>query len=177
MITVKEWMELVDYKITEGGNYNLFSADAYALSSWNGDQDGYSLEIIFDTKTQVVYSVEACDYKHQRAYRLLHPDYKNEDASTEAWDNVKWCDLEVDDDFIQKALAIRAGEDYDTRIVVPLDLPSDLILQAAMAAHEQDITLNDYINQALVLMIDRIKSGEITDYRYNAQEFIRSQYC
>jgi hypothetical protein len=175
MITIKEWMELVDYKITEGGNYNLFSADAYALSSWNGDQDGYSLEIIFDTTTQIVYCVEACDYKHQRAYRLLHPDYKDEDPAAEAWDNINWCDLESDDDFIQKALAIRAGEDYDTRVEISVNLPDDVILQAAMAAHKLDITLNDYINRALADMVDQIKTGQYTPA--DAQDFLASQDC
>jgi len=75
----------------------------------------------------------------------------------EAWDDVDYVDLEVDDDFIQKALAIRAGEDYDTRISVPLDLPDDLLLTAAMEAHRQGITLNDYINNALAAMVEEFK--------------------
>jgi hypothetical protein len=149
MLTLKEWMELVDYRITEGGDYNLFSDNAYALSSWNGDQDGYSMEIIFDTKTQVVYSVEACDYKHQRAYRLFHPDYKNVDQIKEAWDTVEWCDLEVDDDFIQKALAIVAGEDYDTRVSIPIDLPDHELMAIFKMAHEADMTFNDYVKKIL----------------------------
>jgi len=149
MLTLKEWMELVDYRITEGGDYNLFSDNAYALTSWNGDHDGYSLEIIFDTKTQVVYCVEACDYKHQRAYRLFHEDYKNVDQIKEAWDTVEWCDLEVDDDFIQKALAIVAGEDYDTRVTIPIDLPDHELMAIFKMAHEADMTFNDFVEKIL----------------------------
>ena len=72
MITLKEWMELVDYRITEGSEYcwQCYGPDAYSLDSWNGDQNGYSFCIIFDNKTQVVYEVQAHDYVHNRAYRL-----------------------------------------------------------------------------------------------------------
>jgi hypothetical protein len=149
MLTLKEWMELVDYRITEGGNYNLFSDHAYALTSWNGEHDGYSLEIIFDQKTQVVYCVEVCDYKHQRAYRLFHPDYKMVDQTIEAWDDVSWCDLESDDDFIQKSLAIVAGKDYDTRVSIPIDLPENELMVLFKMAHEADMTFNHYVEKVL----------------------------
>jgi predicted component of type VI protein secretion system len=35
-----------------------------------------------------------------------------------------------------------------------LDLPDDLLLHAALEAHRQNITLNEYINNALREMID-----------------------
>jgi hypothetical protein len=149
MLTLKQWMELVDYRITEGGDYNLFSDNTYALSSWNGEQDGYSMEIIFDTKTQVVYCVEACDYKNQRAYRLIHEDYKKVDQIDDAWDDVNWCDLESDDDFLEKASAIVAGEDYDTRVSIPIDLPEDELMVIFKMAHEADMTFNDYVEKIL----------------------------
>jgi hypothetical protein len=149
MITLKEWMEVVDYRITEGGDYNLFSPNAYALTSWNGDQNGYSLEIIFDQRTQEVFCVEAHDYKHQRAYRLFNPDYADVDTNDEAWDDVKWTTLEADDDWIQKALAITAGEDYDTRVSVPLDLDDDLVFSMMKMAHERDITFNELVEDVL----------------------------
>jgi hypothetical protein len=155
MITLKEWMEIVDYRITEGGDYNLYSSDAYAVSSWNGEHDGYSMEIIFDTKTQVVYCVEACDYKNERAYRLINADYKDVDENKEAWEFVEWIDLEVDDDFIQKCLAIKAGEEYDTRISVPLELDDDVMFDLMKLAHERDITLNELVTIALEEAIDQ----------------------
>lgn len=155
MITLKEWMELVDYRITEGSDYNLYSHNAYALSSWNGEQDGYSMEVVFDTKTQVVYCVEACDYTNNRAYRLINSDYKDVDESTKAWDDTEWIELEVDDDFIQKCLAIKAGEDYDTRISVPLDLDDDMMFDLMKLAHERDITLNELVTIALEESIDQ----------------------
>jgi hypothetical protein len=148
MITLKEWMEVANYRITEGGDYYAYGG-AYALTSWNGDQDGYSIEIIFSPRTQEVYEVQACDYKHQRAYRLVHGDYRDEKLVEEAWDNVNWVDLESDDDWIQKTLSIVAGEDYDTRVSIPIDLPDQELMALFKAAHEADMTFNDFVEQVL----------------------------
>ena len=70
MITLKEFMEVVDYRITEGSNYmwDCYGPNSYSLDSWNGEQEGHSFTIIFDTKTQVVYEVQSHDYRTQRAF-------------------------------------------------------------------------------------------------------------
>jgi hypothetical protein len=148
MITLKEWMEVANYRITEGGDYFAYGG-AYALTSWNGDQDGYSIEIIFSPRTQEVYEVQACDYKHNRAYRLVHGDYRDEKLVEEAWDDVNWVDLESDDDWIQKALAIVAGEDYDTRVTIPIDLPEAELMVLFKQAHAADMTFNDFVEKIL----------------------------
>ena len=148
MITLKEWMEVANYRITEGGDYFAYGG-AYALTSWSGDQDGYSIEIIFSPRTQEVYEVQACDYKHNRAYRLVHGDYRDEKLVEEAWDNTNWIDLESDDDWIQKALSIVAGEDYDTRVTIPIDLPDQELMALFKAAHDADMTFNDFVEQVL----------------------------
>ena len=158
MISLKEWMELVDYKITEGNDYYAFSPDAYSLNSWSGTQDGYSFDIVFDTKTQVVYQVEACDYRLNRAYRLVHPMYKDQvQADEQAWDDTNWIDLEVDDDFIQKALAIKDGEDYDNRVQIELDIPEEDLLLYMKEAHKRDMTFNEFIEEALKAAIEEFE--------------------
>lgn len=160
MITLKEWMELVEHRITEGSEYcwSCYGSNAHTLDSWNGDHDGYSMSITFDTKDQTVYETTVCDYSRQRAYRLINPEFKsaneNEAKSKdvdfkEAWDNVNYVDLDVDDDFIQKALAIRAGEDYDTRVDVPLVLEDDQLFELMKLAHEKDVTLNTLVEEML----------------------------
>lgn len=168
MISMREWMELVDYKITEGSDYGwqCYGPNAYTLDSWNGvhGTGGYSFSIVFSTKSQKVYEVSMCDYTNNRAYRMINPKnvekHRKEAESksvlaNQAWDDVNYVDLEVADDFFQKALAIRAGESYDTSIMVEIDLPNDLILEAAMAAHKQNITLNEYINRALAALAEK----------------------
>jgi len=169
MITLKQWMETVNYRVTEGSAYGWksFGPDAYMLDSWNGDQDGHSFTIIFDTKTQVVYEVQAHDYVHNRAYRVINPDYakankkeaKRRNVSRkEAWDDVDYVDLETDEDWLAKAQAIFAGEEYDTRVSVPLDIEDDLVFEMMKQAHEHDITLNQYVELILKKVIDKEES-------------------
>ena len=164
MITMKEWMELIGYRITEGSDYcwQCYGSNAHCLDSWNGEQDGHSFTVIFDTKDQTVYEVQAHDYVHNRAYRMINPDfqkkYKKEAKHRDidknnAWDDVNYIDLEVDDDFIQKCLAIQAGEDYDTKVSVPLELEDDKMFELMRMAHEQDITLNQLVENILRNMI------------------------
>lgn len=172
MITMKEWMELVDYKITEGGDYgwSCYGPNSYTLDSWNGvhGSGGYSFSIVFSTKSQKVYEVIACDYTNDRAYRMINPKnlekHRQEADSrsvsaTQAWDDVNYVDLEVVDDFIQKALAIRAGEMYDTRIQIPLDLNQDEMYTLMKLAHEKDITVNQLTEEILQNIISAYKAN------------------
>jgi hypothetical protein len=160
MITMKEWMELVDYRITEGSDYmwKCYGDNVYQLDSWNGEQDGHSFTITFDTRDQTVYEVQAHDYLHQRAYRMINEDFRKKNKKEakrrdvnkdEAWDDVNYIDLEVDDDFIQKCLSIRESEDYDTRVEVPLTLPDDQLFDLMKMAHEADVSLNSFVEQVL----------------------------
>jgi hypothetical protein len=165
MITLKEWMEIVDYRITEGSEYQwgCYGHDAHMLDSWNGEQDGHSFTIIFDTKDQTVYEAQAHDYVHNRAYRMINPDFKKklkkeakrrDVDKDEAWDDVNYINIEVDDDFMQKCLAIREGEDYDTRVSVPLELEDDQLFDLMKMAHEQDLTLNQFVEGLLRRVIE-----------------------
>ena len=183
MITMKEWMELVDYKITEGSEYGwqCYGPNAYCLDSWNRvhGKGGYSFSIVFSTKTQKVYEVSVCDYTNDRAYRMIvnnkQDKHRNESEVrnvnlNEAWDDVDYVDLEVDDDFIQKCLAIRAGEDYSTDISVPIDLPDDLLMFAFKCAHAENMTFNDWMNQMLKSFVDKVNEGVYT--KEDAQRWV-----
>ena len=185
MITLKEWMELADYRITEGSDFGwkCYGNDAYMLDSWNGEQDGFSFTVIFDTKTQTVYEVQAHDYVHNRAYRMINPDFqkkvkkearKRDSDKDNAWDDVDYVDLEVDDDFIQKCLAIREGEDYDTRVSVPVDFTDEELLKYMKMAHERDMTFNAFVEEALR---EAIKSHELDPEgaKQRAQEWLNRE--
>lgn len=168
MITVKDFMETVNYRISEGHNFcwQCFGSDVYTLDSWNGDQEGHSISITFDTRTQTVYQAEAFDYKNNRAYRMINPEYvqayhnegKQRSSNTnEAWEGVDFVDLETDEDFLEKARAIVAGEDYDTRVSIPLDLPDEVLFDLMKQAHEHDMTLNDYVESIVRVQLDLMK--------------------
>lgn len=183
MITMKEWMELVDYKITEGSDYgwSCYGPNAYTMDSWNGVHGvgGYSFSIVFSTKTQKVYEVSMCDYTNDRAYRMINPKNQTKHANeatvrgvnlNEAWDDVNYVDLDVMDDFIQKALAIRAGEDYDTRVQVEVDFSDEDLLQYMKLAHERDMTFNELVEEALRHAVAEVEAGRLT--REDAQNWL-----
>lgn len=160
MITLKDFMEVVGYRITEGSDYGwtCFGHNAYSLDSWNGDQNGHSVSVTFDTKTQVVYQTEVYDYTNERAYRLINPDYldafKNEALSrgvsaNEAWEDVNYIDLETDEDFLEKAYAIVNDQAYDTRVQIPVNFTDEELLTYMKMAHDRDITFNQLVEEAL----------------------------
>lgn len=175
MITLKDFMEAVDYRITEGSDYQwqCFGPDAYSLDSWNGDHKGHTVSIIFDTKDQTVYQVMAYDYARNRAYRMTNPDFKEEfdgecqdrDILDIAWEDdegnpIKYVDLEVEDDFLEKVHAIVNDEDYDTRVQIPVEFSDEELLQYMKMAHERDMTFNEFVEEALRSMIEEHKITE-----------------
>jgi hypothetical protein len=171
MITIRDFMETVEYRITEGCEYGwkCFGKDAFQIDSWNGDIDGYTVSIVFDNKTQVVYQAAAYDYKLNRFYRLFNPVYKQaylDEAAArnvnanEAVDDINYIDLEVDEDFLNKASAIVRGEDYDTRVTITLDFPDDELLKYMIAAHEQDMKFNDFVELALTNALELHKDNQ-----------------
>lgn len=169
MITLKDFMEVTDCRITEGSDYSwsCYGTQAFTLDSWNGlhDAGGHSMSVTFDTETQEVYEITVCRYKPDRAYRYINPNYlaafkeeeKNNNTFTEAWDDVRWIDLEVPEDFLEKARAIFAGEEYDARVQLPLILDREDMFDLMRIAHEQDITLNELVEHILRDAIDQTK--------------------
>ena len=160
-MSMQRFMETINYRVTEGSDYcwKCFGSNAYRLDSWNGEQNGHTVGILFDTKTQETYQLEACDYKNNRAYRWTNPAYKkahDEEGmiqapglENQAWDDVDYVDLEVLEDFIAKAEAIRDGRDYDERVTMPIDISDEDFAQIARMAHDRDITFNQMVEHIL----------------------------
>jgi hypothetical protein len=175
MITLKQWLELANYSISEGNKYmwDCYGPDTFMLSSWNGinGPGGHSVEIVFDTRTQTVYEVTAHDFTNERAYRMINPLYakahaeeagnRGADMNT-AWDGVDYTNLDVEEDFVEKATAIVSGQTYDTRVMIQFELDSDLEIKLYRNAHQLDMTVNDYIHLALVELIKK-EAPELLD--------------
>jgi hypothetical protein len=58
---------------------------------------------------------------------------------------------------MQKALAIAAGEDYDDRVSIAIDLTDEELLKYMTLAHERDMTFNQFIEEALRSAIEEHK--------------------
>lgn len=173
MITIRDFMETVDYRITQGSDYGwqCYGPYAYSLDSWTGpsQENGHSISIVFDTTSQTVFEATAYDYAREKAYRLINPlvrvDHDQEakakgvDAK-QAWDHVEFVDLETDEDFLLKARAIAQGQkDYDTRVQVPLELPDHELLRLMLMAHQKDITFNQLAENAIKEFLDQHDIG------------------
>lgn len=160
--------EALDHKITGGGDYGW---NCYGFNNWSIDYSsdyahGY---VVFSVGTGLVYEVSVAPNvdellgKVVKPYRYIDPAYRDaydQEAKMRfvdpnvAWDDVKWVDLETEEDFLEKATAIFNGQPFDERIIVPIDLDDETLLQLSRAAHERDITLNKMIELALQDTID-----------------------
>lgn len=157
--------EALDHKISGGSEYGW---TCWPNARWLDYESDYAhASVVFNTQTQEVYTAEVNDKENKhRPYRWLNPIYK-EDMYQEArrrrveanraWDNVMWTDLEVQEDWLDKARAIMRGEEFDERIEVPLDLDDDTLMQLFMMAHERDITMNQMVEIVLKEVIARHK--------------------
>jgi hypothetical protein len=161
--------EALDHKITGGSEYGW---QCWPDARWLDYESDYAhASVVFSTETQEVYSAEVNDKlnKH-KPYRWLNPIYKEEfltDAKernldpNEAWDGVKWYDLETSEDWLEKAGAIIRGEDFDTRVQVPLTLDKDELYKLMELAHEHDVTLNKMVEIILEEMILRHRNNDL----------------
>lgn len=119
MIAMKDFMEAIDYQITSGG---VFGWICYGLDSYILDHEpsinSYTVSIVFDTKTKVVYEASLCDYNNDCAYRLMNPDFKDaylEEEQNEgfepdqAWDDVKYVNMDNDQEFLDMVKSYVTG--------------------------------------------------------------------
>ena len=102
---LKDWMDIVQYKITEAYEFqwNCYGPNAHGIESWNYDQKGYSVDVIFDRKNQTVYECRTHDYDANTAFRWTHPDHiqarveeaeKRDIDDVEAFEGVGYTDLD-----------------------------------------------------------------------------------
>ena len=163
---LNEINEALDHKITGGSDYqwNCYPDGRYL----DYESDFAHVSVLYSTLDQTVYQAEVSVKREawdedKKPYRWLNPDYKDalykESKKRKvdpdiAWDDVKWIDLEMAEDFLEKATAIFNGEEYDTRVKIEFDLDDSSILKLATEAHKRDITLNKMIEIILQEVID-----------------------
>jgi hypothetical protein len=164
---LNEINEVLGHRITGGSEYqwNCYPDGRYL----DYESDFAHVSVLYSTVDQTVYQAEISVKREawdedKKPYRWLNPDYKDalykesekRQVDTDiAWDDVKWIDLEMEEDFLEKATAIFNGEEYDTRVKIEFDLDDSSILKLATEAHKRDITLNKMIEIILQEVIDR----------------------
>jgi len=185
MITLKDFLEAIDYKITEGSEYgwDCYGDNTHRIERQIGDHTGNTLTCVFDTNEHFVYELEAWDNQNDRIYRWLNPAYKKAYKKAckkhsvdfkQACDRLDYIDLDVAEDILGKIHAIANMEDYDTRVIVPVDFTDEDLLQYMKLAHSMDITFNELVEQALREAIDAVNDGRLT--KEDARRFIEEDY-
>lgn len=164
--------EACEYKITGGDEYCWKCYGSYARTLDFESEHGY-VSIIHDSRTQFIFEgTTESKADGMRPYRWVHPDVR--DALKEeavyrgvdndfAWDEIRWIDLETEEDFLEKATAIMAGEEFDQRVIVPIELSDADFNRLAKMAHERDITFNELVCEILRLEIERIQREKDDD--------------
>jgi hypothetical protein len=166
---LKEVNEITEHKIVGGSDYQWHCyPDARMLDY---ESEFAYIGVIYSTSDQKIYEVDVSiksdawgkEDKDMRPYRWLNLEYKEayykeckqrKIKKNIAWDDVKWIDLEVEEDFLEKAQAMFEGKPFDTRIQVPIELDDDVMLKLCMEAHKLDITLNQMVEKVLRKVIE-----------------------
>lgn len=162
MITLPEFLAMVEYSITDGFEFLwlCYGPHAHSISGCEYDPENpdSSVSCVFDKITQQVYEIQAWDGTNNIEYRWIDPDFRQAylveaasrgiDASISA-DGRKYIDLETENDITEKAKAIFNRESYDRRVEVPVSLSDEDAFTLMRMAHEKDITLNELINDIL----------------------------
>lgn len=166
-MNLRQINELFDHKITDGSEYRW---NCYPNARFLEYESDYAhVSVIFSTVNQEVYEVEISVKRDSWAedmtpYRWLNPDTKDfMIAESEkkkvnwrnAWDNINYIDLDLEEDFFEKAKAIFNGEEFDKRVQMEVDLDDETLLKLAVEAHKRDITINKYIEIVLQNFIDK----------------------
>ena len=153
--------EAMNHQITGGSEYQWQCfPDARFLDY---ESEYAHVSILYSTADQTVYqadvSVKSDAWEEDKSpYRWTNSVFKdvylNEAKERgvdpdQAWDDVKWVDLDVESDFLEKAKAMFNGEEFDTRVQVEVDLDDATILKLSMEAHKRDITLNKMVEIVL----------------------------
>ncbi len=155
--------EALDHKISGGSE---FQWNCWLDARYLDYESEYAhASVIFDTNTQEVFCAEINDKADEyKPYRWMNPVYKQKyfDEAKErnvdpnvAWDNKNWYDLEVSEDWLDKASAIMRGDHFDERVKVPLTLNNSELFKLMTMAHERDITLNNMVEIILQEVIDK----------------------
>lgn len=158
MITVQSFTEAINFQITGGSSYGweCFGPDARWLDSEEPRQ--YTTSIVIAGPERTVCIAELHDLVNRRSYRWINPDHRaayleeagrREVDHDEAYEGVRFVDLEAEDLLDKTASVVSGRFDYDTRVSVPIDLPDEELFALMKMAHERDITLNQLVEQIL----------------------------
>ena len=164
-------LKILKYKFTSGGKYgwSCYGDDAFYLDFKNKHDKPIGSVVIGTIGNVYECTVEVPG--EGLCYRWIDPNYKDDMMSEaesrgcdreHAWDDVRFTDLEVESDFLEKMKAIVNDEEFDRRVLVPLELPDTELMALFKMAHEKDMSFNEYICEVLENAIKELDKEKLT---------------
>lgn len=136
----------------------VIQRDPDRITSLMVRKNNYYCDLFLDAKDEPV-GILIQDHLNNRNYRMTVPGY----ADVLSGCNVYYesaTELEVDEDLMEKFSAIVAGQDYDTRIKIPIELPNDELMRLMLMAHEKDITFNELVIQIIMDQVKKVQNEQ-----------------
>ena len=165
MNTLTNFLKAIDYNITDSSDYNweCYGNEIRCIDSHNVDITECSA--MFTKNGGTIRELTMHDFEARRSYRWTDPQFeqarKDEANSIKvddniAYDELEFIELEMIEDMFEKMTAVTRGEEYDTRIMIPLDMTEQEFLEVARAAHALDITINAFFTMAVEEAIRKV---------------------
>lgn len=156
---MKKFLDLIDYKInsTDRDGRTCYGENALILTAWPRGLDHSEINCIFDGDNQRIYELNLRDYINKAFYKYTDPIYRNAlpNASEESEDQTQFkntCDVESIDEFF--TIASKIIKPMET---IELNFEDEFLLKIALMAHEESMTLNEFVNYVLKEQIARGK--------------------
>ena len=166
---IDQLLKIAKYQIIESTPYEweCFGSNVRFLDL-DTPASNMNVVCVFDTETEELYSLELYVYERGHFYRWIAENKLDaviaEHANrgfdfTVAFDTQTYTDV-ILEDIVEKITDIYAGREYDTRIMVPVNLPDkslDLLEEIAAA---QAITLDELTDS---ILRDTIEQQKVLD--------------
>ena len=153
MIKLNDFLNITSYEcghLEVVGQQDVYGKTAISLEVYGV---GFNkLICAYDIVSQEVLEIIAEDRKAGKSYVWQTSDIRGLGNYRD-----RLIELETEEDILEKAEAIFNGKEYDSRISIPVDITDKDFLLYAKAAHQLDITLNQFFEKAIREMIEKVK--------------------
>lgn len=159
----QQFLVAIGYNISEGSEF-LWKCYGDNARYLDYNTEDFHVSAVYDTKTLEVYEASISSmYSGDLGYKWHNPDYLTQYQDEAKSRNVIWDKLGEDhawaitdcyDDILDKIVKILAGEEYDKRVVLSLDLDEDLRDKIQAAADLDGITIDEFFERLLTRIIN-----------------------
>jgi len=161
--------------------WSTYPPDSYNLVLWcrEGDQD-WSVSIVFNALTFRVHEFMVWDNINDKYYRWIAPEFKaiyyaecfeRQVEPNEAADGHKFIDSDGWEGIYHgPAMDMVTGKQSvpeEEEETVALELSDSELATIARAAHAKDMTINDFINEALRIKLDEVMPKWREEFKSN----------